>query len=204
MFHHLPFRPPSGTRVSRNRQTSRFPPSQFCFWTPCKQAHQHICINFGEPFVKATYRLEGDESLAFSAYEEIVKLQATISAQNFPNITAVANKLSSNRPTQKQQLINYATECIKPAIGYFKQKFEGDLKPIVTAFKYARYFDPAKVSELCPSSADIDQLKAFPFLNDKLEDLKVELPIYMAKADGVSPTIDKLKWWKKHSNELPH
>ncbi len=26
----------------------------------------------------------------------------------------------------------------------------------------------------------------------------------MAKADGVSPTIDKLEWWKKHSNELPH
>ena len=48
------------------------------------------------------------------------------------------------------------------------------------------------MSELCPSSADIDQLKAFPFLNDKLEDLKVELPIYMAKAGGVSPTIDKL------------
>ena len=163
-----------------------------------------ITVDFGEPFVKATYRLEGDGSLAFSAYEEIVKLQATISAQNFPNTTAVANKLSSNRPTQKQQLINYATECIKPAIVHFKQKFEGDLKPIVTGFKYARYFDPAKVSELCPSSADIDQLKAFPFLNDKLEDLKVELPIYMAKADGVSPTIDKLEWWKKHSNELPH
>ncbi len=163
-----------------------------------------ITVDFGEPFVKATYRLEGDGSLAFSAYEEIVKLQATISAQNFPNATAVANKLSSNRPTQKQQLINYATECIEPAIVYFKQKFEGDLKPIVTAFKYARYFDPAKVSELCPSSADIDQLKAFPFLNNKLEDLKVELPIYMAKADGVSPTIDKLEWWKKHSNELPH
>ncbi len=37
-----------------------------------------------------------------------------------------------------------------------------------------------------------------------MEDLNVELPIYMAKADGVSPTIDKLEWWKKHSNELPH
>ena len=77
-----------------------------------------ITVDFGEPFVKATYRLEGDGLLAFSAYEEIVKLQATISAQNFPNTTAVANKLSSNRPTQKQQLINnyYATDCIKPAI----------------------------------------------------------------------------------------
>ena len=116
--------------------------------------------------------MEGDGSLAFSAYEEIVKLQATISTQHFPNTTAVASKLSSNRPTRKQQLINYATDCINPAIAYYKQKFEGDLKPIVTAFKYARYFDPVKVSELCPCSADIEQLKAFPFLNDRL---KVEL-----------------------------
>ncbi len=42
-------------------------------------------VDFGEPFVKATYRLEGNGSLAFSAYEEIVKLQATISTQHFPN-----------------------------------------------------------------------------------------------------------------------
>ena len=60
------------------------------------------------------------------------------------------------------------------------------------------------MSELCPCFADINQLKAFPFLNDRLEDLNVELPSYLTKADGVSPEIDKLEWWKKHSNELPH
>ena len=93
------------------------------------------------------YRLEGGW---VSAYEEIVKLQATISTQHFPNTTAVASRLSSSRPTQKQQLINYATDCIKPAITYFKQKFESDLQPIVTAFKYARYFDPVKLAR-CPN-----------------------------------------------------
>ncbi len=128
------------------------------------------------------YRLEGGW---VSAYEEIVKLQATISTQHFPNTTAVSSRLSSSRPTQKQQLINYATDCIKPA--YFKQKFESDLQPIVTAFKYARYFDPAKVSELKPCATDMDQLKAFTFLSDKLEDFKKELPNYLAKVDGVSP-----------------
>ena len=76
----------------------------------------------------------------------------------------------------KQQLINYATECIKPAITYFKQKFECDLKPIVTAFKYARYFDPMKITELKPCSTDVDNLKAFPFLSDRIEELKRELP----------------------------
>ena len=48
-------------------------------------------------------------------------------------------------------------------------------------FKYARYFDPPKVSELNPSATDIDHLKAFPFLSNKLEDLKKELPSYLAK-----------------------
>ncbi len=26
----------------------------------------------------------------------------------------------------------------------------------------------------------------------------------MAKADGVSPELDKLEWWKKHQLELPN
>ena len=29
-------------------------------------------------------------------------------------------------------------------------------------------------------------------------------PSYLAKADGVSPEMDKLEGWKKHSNELPY
>ena len=79
-----------------------------------------------------------------------------------------------------------------------------ELKPLVEIFKYARFFDPAKVGELKPSSSDIDNLKVFPFLKDRLEELKRELPLYMAKADGVSPELDKLEWWKKHQLELPN
>ena len=41
--------------------------------------------DFGEPFVKATYNLEGDGPLALNAYEEITKLNAVISTQHFPN-----------------------------------------------------------------------------------------------------------------------
>ena len=60
------------------------------------------------------------------------------------------------------------------------------------------------MSELNPSVTDIDHLKAFPFLSNKLEDLKKELPSYLAKVDGLSPNIDKLEWWKVHENELPY
>ena len=43
-------------------------------------------------------------------------------------------------------------------------------------------------------------LDKLPFFNsdEKLEELKAEL----AKADGVSPEMDKLDWWRKHELSL--
>ena len=44
---------------------------------------------------------------------------------------------------------------------------------------------------------NLDSLSVLPFLNDtRLEELKNELPSYMAKADGMTPELDKLAWWK--------
>lgn len=57
--------------------------------------------------MKATYVLEGDGALAFRAFEEISKLKAVISTAYYPNVVAVANKLSSGRPVREQQLIDY-------------------------------------------------------------------------------------------------
>ena len=45
-------------------------------------------------------------------------------------------------------------------------------------------------------------MNAFPFLSDRIEDLKRELPSYLAKVDDVSSEVDKLEWWKKHANQL--
>ena len=42
-----------------------------------------------------------------------------------------------------------------------------------------------KISELNPCSSDIDHLKAFSFLSE-LEDLKKELPSYLAKVDSTA------------------
>ncbi len=163
-----------------------------------------LYIDAGDPFVKATYRLEGDGPLIFSAYEEINALTASISTQFYPNTIAVARKQSSN-PVQQQQLIDYSKSCVQPAYSYFNVTFGHDLKQTVEAFKYARFFDPAKITGLKPFCNDNDQLKVFPFFNsdDKLDELKAELPTYLAKADGVSTEMDKLDWWRKHENELP-
>ena len=81
-----------------------------------------------------------------------------------------------------------------------------DLKQAVEIFKLARFFDSAKIGELKPSCADIDNLKAIPGLRSGaiLEGLKAELPTYMATADGVSTTlVDKLQWWHNQENYLP-
>lgn len=163
-----------------------------------------VIIDVGEAFVKATYRLEGDGPLVFTAYEEISTLQAAISAMHYPNTNAIARKLASNS-TQLQQLIDYAKACAKPAYDYFSAKFGNDLKEIVTVFKYARYFDPTKINELKPISGDIDNLRVLPFLDNNtiIYGLKCELPLYMAKADGLSVEADKMDWWKKHEAELP-
>jgi len=65
-------------------------------------------------------------------------------------------------------------------------------------------FDPVKVFEFNHCSNDIDHLKAVSFLSDKLEDLKKDLPSYVAKVDSVLSTINKLEWWHKYTNEPPH
>ena len=67
-------------------------------------------MDVGEPFVKATYRLEGDGPLVLSVYEEIAALRVAISHQYYPN--AVATKLPSNRFNLKQQLLDYGKVCV--------------------------------------------------------------------------------------------
>ena len=36
------------------------------------------------------------------------------------------------------------------------------------------------------------------------DNLKSELPKYLAMAEDVSPSVDKNDWWMKHETELPH
>ena len=51
-------------------------------------------IDAGEPFVKATYNLEGDGPLALNCYEVLSTLAAGIRVQHYPNLEAVALKIS--------------------------------------------------------------------------------------------------------------
>ena len=53
-----------------------------------------ITVDAMEDFVKAAYTLEGDGALALVAYEQLCVLYSAISSQHYPNVNAVAKKLS--------------------------------------------------------------------------------------------------------------
>ena len=163
-------------------------------------------IDVGQGFVKATYNLEGDGPLALSCFEILTTLTATIQTGHYPNIEAIAQKLSAGSPVVSQQWVEYAKSCVKPGAQYFVDKFSQELSGSVAAFRAARFFSPHKVVELKPTAAEIDSLKAFPFLNNEvvLRNLKSELPSYLAKADGTGAATDPIAWWKSHALDLPH
>ena len=92
-----------------------------------------------EPFVKATYNLEGDGFLALKVHEQLNALYIAITSKHMPNVKAMAKAEAGGNSLHEQQLLDYAKVCVTPAYGYFKAKFDQDLKPALMAFKYARF-----------------------------------------------------------------
>ena len=68
-----------------------------------------------EPFVKATYNLEGDGFLALEVYERLSALYISVRSKHNPNVTAVAKKEASGNSAREKQLLDYADVCVKPA-----------------------------------------------------------------------------------------
>ena len=162
-------------------------------------------VDYGEPFVKGTYNLEGDGSLALRCYEIVDTIRASIHTANTPNVLAIAEKLSVGGPHTKQFLINHARACIQPGIDYFNKQIDTTLQGPLAAFKAARFFSPQKLYDLQPDASSIESLRAFPFFHDEdLQSLKAELPAYLVKAAGVTSSIDPLQWWQRNATCLPH
>lgn len=163
-------------------------------------------VDAGEPFVKATYNLEGDGVLVFHAYSTLQALSAAAAQRHYPNVAAQASALG-NTPAEVDELVTLARNGVQPGINYFLQKFNTDLYDIVRAFRAARMACPTTVQELHPHPQDVQQLRQFPFLDDDaiIGDLQKELPTYLAEADGIR--VDRgqeLRWWKDHQAALPH
>ena len=202
------------------------------FTDPQKRAQLEVelaaILDWGKPFVTATYALEGDGPLVLEAYEKIEIVRATICAGHIPNVNAVARRLcsssdksllqrvfhplhsrgstgtNSNQALQ-QNIIHYATARVQPALDYFNKMFDSNLKDSLLAFKAARYFSPQRLKDIQPDAEAVNTVKAFPFLNSQavLDGLKQELPIYLAKVIDLDPEIDILQWWHRNESELP-
>ena len=79
------------------------------------------------------------------------------------------------------------------------------MKIPLKAFKAARLFVPAKVQEMNINAQAVDSLSVFPFFyNLELEQLKTELPNYIAACEDVDPSHDILTFWKNRARSLPH
>ena len=162
-----------------------------------------VTVDAGKPFVQATYVLEGDGALALQCYEVISSLTTAVNLAHYPNLQAVAGRISGGNMQIQQQLVQYAASCIQPGLQYFNDRVNGCMKIPLAAFKAARMFSPQKVHEMQPDCAAVDSLSAFPFFDQSsLDDLKVELPSYLAAVEDISPTYDPLEFWKSHELSL--
>ena len=57
---------------------------------------------------------------------------------------------------------------------------------------------------MLPRATDLDSLKTFPFLTDDIiNELKDELPPYIARCGDTDDSVCPLNWWKQNSTDLP-
>ena len=61
---------------------------------------------------------QGDGPLVLTAYCEISTLHSAVTIQHYPNVAAIAKKESAGNTCNEQQLLRYATNCVRPAYEY--------------------------------------------------------------------------------------
>lgn len=165
-------------------------------------------IDCGEKFVTACYTLEGDSALSLSTYEVINSVVAAIGTDHWPNLSALSRSLSSrslssHSPENVARLTEYGKSCVSKGCLYFQQQLSGNFKTQLAVFKAAQFFSPHQIQVTRPTAAVLQQeLSNFPFL--KPAHISKELPVYLAKSEGISSTLSSLEWWKNNSQSLPN
>ena len=94
------------------------------------QVEMAATVDWGEPFVKVCYTLEGDGSLAFECFKIIDKVKASVGVENIPNVRAVVESLTRQPPLHlhHEQWVSYARYCIKGKFNYFNAQLSSNLK----------------------------------------------------------------------------
>jgi len=102
----------------------------------CLMVELVATIDAATPFVKATYNLEGDGPLALTCYEAISTLNVAARQAYYPNLEAVAGKVTSD-DHMKEELIQYAKSCVQPGVTYYFHQLATSMKEPLHAFKAA-------------------------------------------------------------------
>ena len=95
-------------------------------------------IDYGEPFVRGTYTLEGDGPFVFSCYKEVQAIVNIIHVENTPTLQTVAESISPIASV-KLQLMTHAKNYVKPGLEYFQKQLQTSLKTPLKAFKAASF-----------------------------------------------------------------
>ena len=94
--------------------------------------------DWGEVFVKATYNLEGDGPLSFTAYEEVRTVDEAVRVAHTPNTEAVIRSMSSQSSVQQRHR-SYARNCMQPALDYFRGLLDSSLKENISILKLSGF-----------------------------------------------------------------
>ena len=85
-----------------------------------------------------SYKLEGDDALAFTCYEIYSSLETSVRLQHYPNLNAVATKLCGTSITLYNKLVQYGIVRVQPGLLYFQSKFSNELTNSLGALKAVR------------------------------------------------------------------
>ena len=93
---------------------------------------------------------------------------------------------------------------MQPALDYFQELLDSSLKEQILVFKSVRVFNLHNIPMLKPDVSHVNALQVVPFFkDDELENLKAELPSYVAKADDIGSELAALEIWKLNATDLP-
>ena len=128
-------------------------------------------VDWEEPFVKATYFLEGDGPLVIECYEAVQKVSEAARVGHTPNVLAVAQRLSVAPSTDQrcQTLVAYAKSCIAPGLEYYNKHLTNSLANSLAVLKGAQLFSPCKAHLLQPDAVMLEEShRSIPFFNSEV------------------------------------
>ena len=126
-------------------------------------------------FVSATYDLEGDSALSLCCYQRVQALcnacQLNVAQMHFSNLHSVAVSLAASYPEVTVDWAEtYGKKSIREALHWFLKKFNVELYDTMCLFKAAHLMCPTTVQSLAVVPASVQQLRAFPFIDDRVID----------------------------------